>query len=133
MAIPERLWSSQLPTSGRGQHSDRKADCDNPDHRDRRKEDAGLKAVGNELENRHLKEDRVTKIPRNAAESQRTYWWTSDLSSPISTRTAATASGVAWSPSMTAAGSPGINRMKAKTRNDDARRVGTNTPIRRIR
>ena len=73
------------------------------------------------------------RSPLNAAESQRTYWWASDLSSPISTRRAATASGVAMSPSMTAAGSPGINRMKANMRNDDARRVGTNTPIRRIR
>ena len=47
----------------RGQHSNRKADDDDPDHGDRGKESACLKAVGNELEHRHLKEDRVPEVP----------------------------------------------------------------------
>ena len=64
------------------------------------------------------------RSPCATAWSHRRYWVARDSSRPISTRSAAISCSVARSPSMTAAGSPGMSRTKTKIRNDAASSVG---------
>jgi hypothetical protein len=72
----------------------------------------------------------VPKSPFTTPESQRPYCTYSGRSSPMASRSPWTCSGVAWSPSMIWAGSPGIRWMNENTMIEARRRDGIMLPIR---
>jgi hypothetical protein len=71
------------------------------------------------------------RSPRSALPTYRRYCCQIGRSSPSRARTSVTFSGVARSPSIVSAGSPGIRWMKLKTRTETPSRTGTMVRARR--